>query len=208
MWLIVGLGNPGTEYAGTPHNLGFAVLEKLADAARVRDREHKADAFVLRARLDGQEVLLAQPQTYMNRSGPAVQALLRKENLGTGELVVVTDDTNLPWGMVRIRERGSAGGHNGLESVIEAVGTEEFLRIRLGCQPREVRGEPAEFAGDLADYVLAPVDEAHRRTAAEMTDQAAEAVRTLLREGPRRAMNRYNRRVGSPSPGGETKGEE
>ncbi len=199
--MIVGLGNPGSEYAGTPHNLGFAVLERLADASRVRDREHKADAFVLRGRLDGKEVLLAQPQTYMNLSGPSVKGLLRNESLTAGELVVVTDDTNLPWGMIRIRERGSAGGHNGLESVIEALGTDEFLRIRLGC-------EPVEFAGDLADYVTAPVGEEHRRTAAEMTDQAAEAVRALLREGPRRAMNRFNRRVDSPSSDGEDRGEE
>ncbi len=203
MWLIVGLGNPGAEYAATPHNLGFALLDRLADSMRNPQREHKADSFLLRGRLGAEEVILAQPQTYMNRSGPAVEALLRQEKLATGELLVVTDDANLPWGAIRIRERGSAGGHNGLESVIEAVGTEEFLRVRLGCQPRQRRGGPVEFEGDLADYVLAPVAESERAAAAEMLDQAAEAVRTLLREGARRAMNRYNRKVEPPSPGGE-----
>lgn len=196
MWLIVGLGNPGSEYAGTPHNLGFAVLEKLAEAVRRGRQEHKADAFLLRGRLDGKDVLLAQPQTYMNLSGQAVGALLRQEDLTVGELVVVTDDLNLPWETIRIRERGSAGGHNGLESVIEAVGTEEFLRVRLGCQP-------VEPAGDMADYVTTPVGETERRQAAEMVDQAAEAVRTLLREGAHRAMNRFNRRIDPPSPDGE-----
>jgi PTH1 family peptidyl-tRNA hydrolase len=196
VWLIVGLGNPGSEYAGTPHNLGFAVLEKLAEAVRRGQQEHKADSFLLRGRLDGKDVLLAQPQAYMNLSGKAVGALLRQEDLTTGELVVVTDDFNLPWETIRIRERGSAGGHNGLESVIGAVGTEEFLRVRLGCQP-------AESVGDMADYVTTPVGEAERRQAAEMVDQAAEAVRTLLREGAHRAMNRFNRRIDPPSPDGE-----
>ena len=196
VWLIVGLGNPGSEYAGTPHNLGFAVLDRLAEAVRSARQEHKADAFLLRGRLDGNEVLLAQPQTYMNLSGKAVGALLRQENLTAGELVVVTDDFNLPWETIRIRERGSAGGHNGLESVIGAVGSEEFLRVRLGCQP-------AEPAGDRADYVTTPVGETERRQAAEMVDQAAEAVRTLLREGAHRAMNRFNRRIDPPSSDGE-----
>ncbi len=121
MWLIVGLGNPGAEYAATPHNLGFALLDRLADSVRNSQKEHKADSFLLRGRLGAEKVILAQPQTYMNRSGSAVEALLRKEKLATGELLVVTDDATLPWGTIRIRERGSAGGHNGLESVIEAV---------------------------------------------------------------------------------------
>ena len=203
MWLIVGLGNPGPEYAGTPHNLGFAALEKLAEAARIRRREHRAESLLLRGRLDGKEVLLAQPQTYMNRSGVAVAALLRQEKLAIGELIVVTDDCNLPWSTIRIRERGSAGGHNGLDSVIQAVGTTEFLRVRLGCSPRQGRDEPAGPGGDLSDYVLTPVGKDVRPLAAAMVGQAAEAVRTLLREGAHRAMGRFNRRSDSPSSGGE-----
>lgn len=192
MWLIVGLGNPGRDYAATPHNLGFAVLERLAEATRVHRREQAAESFLLRGRLDGRDVLLAQPQTYMNRSGVAVKALLRREQLTAVELVVVTDDFALPWGAIRIRQRGSDGGHNGLRSIIAELETQEFLRVRLGCQPEGPVGE-------LADYVLTPVGAETKRLAAEMVDQAAEAVRVLLREGASRAMSRFNRRVGSSS---------
>ncbi len=189
MRLIVGLGNPGREYALTPHNLGFAVVEQLAGQARIRRRQRAFRAHLWRGRLDGKEVVLAQPQTYMNLSGPAVAELLRAEGLTSADLIVVADDVALPWGQLRIRERGSAGGHNGLESVIAALETSEFLRVRLGIQPRE--GE----VGDLAEYVLAPMGAAERKLAKAMVAEAADAVRLILREGPSRAMTRFNRRV-------------
>ena len=188
MRLIVGLGNPGREYAATPHNLGFGVIEQLAGQARIRSRQEQAHSVVRRGRLDQQEVLLAQPLTYMNLSGPAVAELLRANGLTPAELIVILDDVALPFGQLRIRERGSAGGHRGLESVLVALGTDEVIRLRLGIQPAEAPG------GDLADYVLAPMDDEQRRQAEEMIRQAAEAVRVILREGPQRAMERFNRR--------------
>jgi len=188
MRLIVGLGNPGREYALTPHNLGFAVIEALAAQARLRRRQRVFRSELWRGRLDGKEVVLAQPQTYMNLSGPAVAELLRAEDLEPADLIVVADDVALPWGQLRIRERGSAGGHNGLESVIAALETSAFLRVRLGIQPRE--GE----VGDLAEYVLAPMGAKERKLAEAMVAEAADAVRLILREGPSRAMTRFNRR--------------
>ncbi|MGH9862230.1 MAG: aminoacyl-tRNA hydrolase [Candidatus Acidiferrales bacterium] len=194
MRLIVGLGNPGPEFAQTPHNLGFAVVDKLVALARLRRREHRSHAWVWRGRLDQVELVLAQPLTYMNLSGEAVSALLEAEGLTPADLIVIYDDVALPWGMIRIRQRGTAGGHNGLESVLEALGTSEFLRVRLGVQPEG--GEP----GDLAEYVLAPIDEKERPVAERMVAEAAEAVRVILREGPTRAMARYNRRAKAVGP--------
>jgi len=193
MRLIVGLGNPGREYAHTPHNLGFAVIERLVEQARLRRRQRAFRSHLWRGRLDGKEVVLAQPQTYMNLSGPAVDELLRAEGLEPADLIVVADDVALPWGQLRLRQRGSAGGHNGLESVMAAVGTTEFLRVRLGIQPRE------GAVSDLAEYVLAPLGAEERQLAEAMVAEAAEAVRVILREGPSRAMTRFNRRL-APEP--------
>jgi PTH1 family peptidyl-tRNA hydrolase len=194
MRAIVGLGNPGREYAATPHNLGFAVVERLAEAGRLRNRRLQAHALVWRGELDRTDVLLAQPQTFMNASGPAVAELLRIYRLAPADLIVVLDDVALPWGQLRIRERGSAGGHKGLESVLAALGTEEFVRVRLGVQP------PEGGVGDVADYVLAPMSPEQKKVAAEMVVEATEAVRAILREGPGRAMTRFNRREGAPKP--------
>ncbi|MBI2956371.1 MAG: aminoacyl-tRNA hydrolase [Acidobacteria bacterium] len=197
MRLIVGLGNPGREYAETPHNLGFRVVERLAEQARLRRQYERAQARLWRGRLDQTEVLLAEPLTYMNLSGPAVAALLRGEDLTPADLIVVLDDVALPFGQLRIRERGSAGGHRGLESIVAALGTEEFVRLRLGIQP------PEAPVGDLSDYVLAPMTPEEQEQAAGMVAEAAEAVRLILREGPRRAMERFNRRaaLAPPQPG-------
>lgn len=194
MRLIVGLGNPGPEFAPTPHNLGFAAIDKLVALARIRRREHRSHAWVWRGRLDQVELVLAQPLTYMNLSGEAVSALLEAEGLTPADLIVIYDDVALPWGMIRIRQRGTAGGHNGLESVLGALGTSEFLRIRLGVQPED--GE----TGDLAEYVLAPMGEKERPVAELMVAEAAEAVRVILREGPTRAMTRFNRRAKAVEP--------
>jgi PTH1 family peptidyl-tRNA hydrolase len=144
---------------------------------------------VLRGRLDLTEVLLAQPLTYMNLSGPAVAALLRAEGLTPADLIVVSDEVALPWGMIRVRERGSAGGHRGLESVVAALATEEFIRVRLGVEP------PEGTTGDLSEYVTQPMPEEWFPEARRMVEDAAEAVRVILREGTGRAMARFNRRA-------------
>ena len=151
-------------------------------------RSQQGRARVWRGRLDQEEVVLAQPLTYMNLSGEAVSELLRAHGLTPADLVVILDDVALPFGQLRIRERGSAGGHRGLESVLAAVGTDEVARVRLGIQPLDAK------VGDLADYVLNPMDDEQRRAAEKMVAEAAEAVRVMLREGTQKAMARFNRR--------------
>jgi PTH1 family peptidyl-tRNA hydrolase len=193
--LIVGLGNPGADYQGTPHNLGFRVVEHLAAEAGVKLSRREAASRTARARLEGQEVVLAQPLTYMNASGGAVASLLERYGLSPADLIVVADDVALPWGMLRIREQGSAGGHNGLASVIGALGTQAFTRVRVGIKPERA-------VGDLAEYVLEPIPAALRDVAAEAVEQAAAAVEVILREGTRRAMARFNRRACLRPPAG------
>ena len=192
MRLIVGLGNPGPEYVWTPHNLGFLVVDRLAEAGGIRVERPEAKAYIGRGKLAGQEVLLAKPQTYMNVSGLAVRELIERFECDPAELIVIYDDVALPWGMIRIRARGSAGGHNGLKSLIGAIGTGEFARVRLGVQPEHP-------VADRVAYVLSPMSKAELEMAAEMVDEAAEAVQLILAEGTQRAMNRFNRRV--PPPG-------
>ncbi len=192
MRLIVGLGNPGPEYAWTPHNLGFLVVDRLAERGGIRIERPEAKAYIGRGKLAGQEVLLAKPQTYMNVSGLAVRELASRIECDLRGMIVIYDDVALPWGMIRIRERGSAGGHNGLKSLIGALETDEFIRVRLGVQPEHP-------VADLAAYVLCPMRRGELEIAAEMVAEAAEAVETVLTEGARRAMNRFNRRV--PPPG-------
>jgi peptidyl-tRNA hydrolase, PTH1 family len=194
MWLIVGLGNPGVEYAWTPHNLGFLAVDAIAERAGIRVERPEAKSLVGFGRIAGQDVALAKPQTMMNLSGFAVRDLLARSKSAASDLVVLCDDVALPWGMLRIRERGTAGGHNGLKSVIGAIGTIEFPRVRLGMQPEHP-------IGDLAEYVLRPMRKAELESAAEMSEQAVEAIELILTQGTAHAMNRFNRRV---SPTGET----
>jgi PTH1 family peptidyl-tRNA hydrolase len=191
MRLIVGLGNPGPEYAWTPHNLGFLALDRLAELAGARIERPEAKSLLGRGRLAGHEVLLAKPQTYMNVSGLAVRDLAERFECDAAEIVVVYDDVALPWGMIRVRERGTAGGHNGMKSIIGALGTMEFPRVRLGVQPEH----PVK---DLAAYVLRPMRKADLEVAAEMVDAAAEAVQVIMSDGVGRAMTRFNRRVKPP----------
>jgi PTH1 family peptidyl-tRNA hydrolase len=193
MRLIVGLGNPGMEYAWTPHNLGFLAVDAIAEHAGIRVERPEAKSLVGFGRIAGQDVALAKPQTMMNLSGFAVRDLLARSECAPSDLVVLYDDVALPWGMLRIRERGTAGGHNGLKSIIGAVGTIEFPRVRLGVQPDHP-------ISDLAEYVLRPMRKAELESAAEMSEQAVEAVDLILIQGTAQAMNRFNRRV---SPSGE-----
>ena len=192
MRLIVGLGNPGPEYVWTPHNLGFLVIDRLAERAAIRVRRPEGKSLVGLGKLGAEEVVLAKPQTFMNASGLAVRDLVGRFDTDPEKMIVVTDDAALPWGAVRIRERGSAGGHNGLKSVIGTLQSDEFIRIRIGIGPSEL-GE------DLAEYVLRPMSDTDLERAAETIDRAVEAVEMILEKGVAAAMNRYNRRAVEPA---------
>jgi len=188
MWLIVGLGNPGYEFAWTPHNLGFLVVDLLAERAGIRVERPEAKSYVGKGRIAHEEVALVKPQTYVNLSGMAVAELAERYEAPPAQILIVVDDVALPWGSLRIRERGSAGGHNGLKSVIAALGTDEFVRLRIGIQPEYP-------VGDLAAYVLHRMGKAERNAAVELVTLAADAVECAVGEGVRRAMNRFNRRA-------------
>ena len=191
MRLIVGLGNPGPEYQWTPHNLGFLAVDEIANRASIRVERPEGKALVGLGKVAGQEVVLAKPQTYMNLSGISVRDLLEKYELGPENLLVMFDERDLPWGMIRIGERGSAGTHNGARSVTSVVGTQEFARLRLGCGPDHP-------VGDLADYVLRPMKKAVLEAASEMVATAGDAVEMILTKGVAAAMNKFNRRVPPP----------
>jgi peptidyl-tRNA hydrolase, PTH1 family len=191
MRLIVGLGNPGEDYAWTPHNLGFIALDELASRAGIRVTRPEAKSYVGLGKLAGQDVALAKPQTMMNLSGVAVKMLLEKYECDPAEMVVLLDEVDLPWGMLRIRERGVGSTHNGLKSVIASLGTDEFIRIRLGVSPEKVWG-------DRRDYVLSKMGRAEREIAAQMAADANEAVELILTEGVNKAMTKLNRRVAPP----------
>jgi PTH1 family peptidyl-tRNA hydrolase len=188
MRLIVGLGNPGMEYAWTPHNLGFLVVDKLAEQANIRVTRPEAKSYVGRGEIAGHEVVLAKPQTMMNLSGLAVRDLMARAECGPSDVIVICDDFALPWGMIRVRERGSAGGHNGLKSVIGSLGTMEFPRVRMGVQPENLKG-------DLREYVLRQIRREEEDLVAEEIELGAEAVKLMVAEGTQSAMNRFNRRV-------------
>jgi PTH1 family peptidyl-tRNA hydrolase len=194
MRLIVGLGNPGIEYAWTPHNLGFLVVDRLAEMAGIRVTRPEAKSLVGLGQFAGHEVVLAKPQTMMNLSGLAIRELLGRTECQPGDVVLICDDIALPWGMIRVRERGSAGGHNGLKSTIGALGTMEFPRVRLGVQPESI-------GGDLREYVLRQFRRDEEDIVAEEVEQGAEAVKMILAEGTQRAMNHFNRRVPPPGEG-------
>ena len=197
MRLIVGLGNPGPEYTWTPHNLGFLGVDAIAERARIRVERPEAKSLVGLGQLAGQEIALAKPHTMMNLSGLAVRDLLERFECGPEEMVVLYDDVALPWGMLRVRERGSAGSHNGLKSIIGTIGSSDFPRVRMGIQPDHP-------VGDLAAYVLRPMRKGDLEIAAEMAEQAAEAVELIITRGIADAMNRFNRRVAPPGEKDET----
>lgn len=190
---VIGLGNAAEAYEGTRHNAGFEVVDRVWRSLRGGEWRREYRSLVSRTRR-GRPVILAKPQTYMNRSGSAVAALAAGEGLAPAQILVVVDDVDLPLGAIRMRKAGGPGTHNGLRDIVAAVGT-GFPRLRLG-----VRGDGP--TGDLADYVLAPFGEDERETAQEMFDVAAEAVVTAVLQGVDAAMNRYNT---VPSRGGDTK---
>ena len=191
MKLIVGLGNPGRKYEMTRHNLGFMLIDKLFERAAGRRFRDEASSKIAEVALAGGRILLAKPQTFMNLSGDAVRPLL--ERYGDGDpanLIVASDEAALPFGLIRVRPRGSAGGHKGLKSIIERLGTQEFGRIRLGVQP----DHPVE---DLVSFVLSRIPRRERAKLDETLESAADAVEVVLTKGVERAMARFNKRVKS-----------
>ena len=185
MHLVAGLGNPGDRYRRTRHNVGFMVIDVLAARGNARAAREEEDVAFAEAEIDGVSVLLAKPLLFMNRSGLPVERLLIKHALAPSDLVVIVDDVTLEIGTLRIRERGSHGGHNGLRSIIDLLGTDEFPRVRVGIR----QGDQPE---DLAGYVLAEFPPEEVLVVQEIVGWAADAVACLLREGAEEAMNRYN----------------
>lgn len=186
MRLVVGLGNPGERYRRTRHNVGFLVIDALAARAGLRKGRAEQDAWVAEGDVGDERVLLVKPQTFMNRSGSAVEPLARKYGDGPGDVLVVVDDVALELTQLRIRGRGSHGGHNGLRSLIEALGTDEFPRIRIGIRH-------SEAPIDLAGYVLSDFEPDEVLVVQEVVGRAADAVECFLREGPEATMTRFNR---------------
>lgn len=192
MKLIVGLGNPGIEYQFTPHNLGFLAIDRIAERAGVKVSSRLCRAVTARARICETEVVLAKPETYMNLSGVSVRELVREFEIEPAkDLIVLYDELDLPFGTLKVRERGRSAGHNGIESILGALGTQEFLRIRLGVGP----GHPLS---DGARYLLAPMKKSQLAEADQMLDAAAEAVEVVLTQGSAAAMNRFNRKPEAP----------
>jgi len=179
--LIVGLGNPEPQYVFTPHNLGFLAVDRIATDRDLEIRNRQCLAVTGRTRIGNEEVLLAKPETYMNLSGQSVLELLNEYQLRPeSDLIVIYDELDLPLGTIRIRQRGSSAGHNGMKSIIGALETQEFLRIRLGIAPEK--------------RILKPFTRRQLKVVDEVLDLAAEAVEVILTEGPGAAMNRFNRK--------------
>jgi PTH1 family peptidyl-tRNA hydrolase len=190
MHLIVGLGNPGSEYEWTRHNVGFMLIDKLAADAGVVVKRRECRSLVGGGLIEGERSKLVKPQTFMNLSGEAVACLGAKDELDEvgKSLIVISDDLALPFGTIRLRARGSAGGHNGLKSIIASLGTNEFMRLRIGIQPDHPVSEARKFVLDE----FAP---AERRALKEILDRSADAVCTVLREGIVKAMSLYKQGI-------------
>ncbi len=192
MKLIVGLGNPGIEYQFTPHNLGFLVVDRIAEQCGVEIRNRQCRALTARAEIAGEPVLLAKPETFMNLSGLSVRELVDEyQVVSSVDLIVIYDELDLPLGAIRVRKQGSAAGHNGMKSILGALDSQEVQRIRLGIAPdHEV--------GDGARYVLGAFRKAQYALIEEVLDTAAKAVKKILTDGVDAAMNEFNRRPDPP----------
>jgi PTH1 family peptidyl-tRNA hydrolase len=193
MKLIVGLGNPGREYERTRHNVGWWVLDHLADVWRFDGWKRDGKAMTATTRIDGKLVRLLKPQTFMNLSGEALASYLRRPFWSAAtDMLVIVDEVALPLGTFRIRANGSAGGHNGLKSIERAVGSRDYARLRVGIQPEDPR-----MRGDLADYVLHPASSHERSVIGELMPKIEDATAVWMKEGVLAAMNKYN---GKPEP--------
>ena len=187
MYIIVGLGNPGREFVNTRHNIGFDVIDVLADEENISILEKKHKAIIGKGVVAGQKCILAKPVTFMNRSGESVREMIDYYKVDeTDELIIISDDVSLDVGKVRIRKKGSAGGHNGLKNIIEHLGHDNFIRVKIGV------GEKPK-GWDLADYVLGRFSGPERETLNETAKWASDAIRAIVAEGPDGAMNKFNR---------------
>ncbi len=189
MFIIVGLGNPGKDYKNTRHNIGFDVIDTLADVAGISVIEKKHKAIIGKGVIDGQKVILAKPQTYMNLSGESVRDIIDYYKVDEEqELIVISDDISLDVGMLRVRKKGSAGGHNGLKNIIQHLGHDTFMRIKMG-----VGEKPKGY--DLADYVLGHFTQDERKIMDEAAKAAAEAIRMMMAGDVDKAMNAFNKKA-------------
>ena len=187
MKLIIGLGNPGLRYKNTRHNIGFLVVKEISANLHISLRKRRHNGFFGVGSLDGKKVGLFMPETYMNLSGKAAFDAVKGEGVELKDLLVVCDDVNLKLGALRLRRKGSSGGHNGIESIIECLGTSEFPRLRVG-----IAG--SRMPGDLVRFVLRPFDSAERSRLKSIIKEACECAVTWLKEGADKAMAGYNRR--------------
>ena len=186
MYLIVGLGNPGSEYAQTRHNLGFMLVDKLAAEADISVKRRECQSLVGSGIVAAERVKLVKPQTYMNLSGEAVSCLTSKYEIeATKSLIVISDDLALPFGSIRLRQRGSAGGHNGLKSIIASLGTNEFMRLRIGIQPEHP-------LSDAKKFVLSEFSREEKRALDEILERSAQAARSVIGDGIAKAMSLHN----------------
>ena len=188
MFLVAGLGNPGEEYALSPHNLGFLTVDRLAERHGIRVTRKDSKSLVGVGEIEGSAVMLAKPQTFMNLSGASLALLMEKHSIDLNRLVVVYDELDLPWGTLKIKPKGSAAGHNGMKSVIQSLQTGEVVRVRLGIHP----GHPIR---DGAEFVLAPMKRSQLKELDELVGFAADAVRSIIAEGVAKAMTKFNRRA-------------
>ncbi len=184
VWLIAGLGNPGSKYSRTRHNIGFIIVEEVADNYKIDLLEKKDGYKIGRGSIEGHKVLLVEPLLYMNLSGPAIQNVFRKSGIQPENLIVVHDDLDMDTGKLRIRKTGSSGGHKGVESIMQTIGSRDFIRVKIGIG-REP-GEPAER------YVLKKFRKEEMVLIQEAVQKASEAIRSIISEGVDKAMNRYN----------------
>lgn len=185
MKIIVGLGNPTREYQGTRHNVGFSVIYNISDKYNIKVDTKKHKALIGKGIIEGEKVILAMPQTYMNLSGESVRELMDYYKCDTEDIIVIYDDISLDVGKLRIRGKGSAGGHNGIKNIISHLGTQEFPRIKVG-----VGEKPARM--DLADYVLGHFSKDEQPVIRDSADRACEAIGLMIREGIDVAMNKFN----------------
>lgn len=184
-WLIVGLGNPGLRYEKTRHNLGFMLVDWLAREFQTQVKREECRALIGRAEIENQKAELVKPQTFMNLSGESVSCLLKKENRSAEKLIVISDDLALPLGIIRLRAKGSAGGHNGLKSIIQCLRTEEFIRLRIGIQPEHI-------LRDTKNFVLENFSKTDFDIVGKVLEQSAEAIRAVLADGIEKAMAKFN----------------
>lgn len=188
MKLIVGLGNPGIEYQFTPHNLGFLAIDRIANECGVEVRNRQCRALTARATIGPQTVLLAKPETFMNLSGLSVRELVEKNEIRPeADLIVIQDELDFPLGTLRIHRKRSSAGHNGIESIVDALDTQDFLRLRIGVAPER-------RISDGASYLLSPMRKGELEVVDRVLDSAADAVKVILTEGEAAAMNRFNRK--------------